>query len=36
VPAGSPVGLATPAAYAQPGHVDPQVIRDVVAWLAEE
>jgi dienelactone hydrolase len=33
VPPGSPPGLATPGAYAHPGHVDPPVIHDIVTWL---
>jgi fermentation-respiration switch protein FrsA (DUF1100 family) len=33
VPAGSPTGLATPAAYAHPGYVAAQVIRDLIAWV---
>lgn len=33
VPPGSPPGLATPAAYSHPGHVDPRVIQDIVTWL---
>jgi fermentation-respiration switch protein FrsA (DUF1100 family) len=35
VPPGSPAGLATPMAYQHTGHVDPQVIRDVAAWLRD-
>lgn len=33
VPAGSVSGLATPAAYAQPGHVAPTVVRDLTSWI---
>ncbi len=33
VPPGSPAGLAMPAAYGVAGHVDPQVIADIAAWV---
>jgi dienelactone hydrolase len=33
VPAGNPPGLATPAAYNQPGHVSPTAIRDLASWI---
>jgi pimeloyl-ACP methyl ester carboxylesterase len=33
VPPGSPRGLATPAAYNHIGHVSPQVIHDLAAWM---
>jgi dienelactone hydrolase len=33
VPPRSPAGLATPDAYRQTGHIDPQVIHDLVTWL---
>ena len=33
VPADAPAGLATPAAYNVPGHVDPHVVSDIAAWV---
>jgi uncharacterized protein len=27
------IGPATPAEYGAPGHVDPQLVADLVAWI---